>query len=563
MRQFWIAAALLIGCAENPPPQADSNSITLYRTTAVTMDPAQPLATGVAIQADGIAAVGDFDQLSRQFSTAQIDESFSDLIMLPGLIDPHVHMALGAMMYGAEMVPPWDVPMANGVVSGLKNREALLSRIAEIEAKAVNGPLILWGYHDLIQGDVRRADLDAINADRPVMLWHWSGHDFYLNSAAIEFVGATPALAEQFHGVELDEKGELTGRIYEDALLAIFPKLASILMSPEHIMRGWTRYEALLEDAGVTTVAEMGYGIFGREMEDQFMSVFYDETDSYRLYLVPEHRAWQREFGDNALTAMKEAGERDPKILPQVKLFNDAAFYSQTMKLSGPGYVGGQSVGTNGLYVTEPDALPALMAHYWNAGLDIHVHSNGDAAQDSTIAAIRSLEDGTADQRVILEHVALLRPDQIEALTDLPTGVSAASHYVRYMGTAMVKAIGDKAAYLSPMGSTARSDIPTTLHSDAPLAPPYPLLAAQAHLLRDTEDGAISLPQERLSPAQALRAITLDAAWSLGLEDRIGSIEAGKLADFTIVDRNPLDTAPEDWDEIKVLGRIKGGTASR
>ncbi|MGJ8561128.1 MAG: amidohydrolase [Litorimonas sp.] len=562
MKKLLFTALLLAGCNESSQDFGpDMSDVTLYQTTAITAVPSLPSATGVAIRDGRITVVGDFDTLHNQLRGAIIDDRYADQFLLPGLIDPHVHMTLGAMMYGAEMVPPWNVPMADGAVAGLKSREALLARIAEIEATAPDGPLVLWGYHNLIQGNIRRADLDAITEDRPLLLWHWSGHDFYLNSAAIEMVGVTPALAEQFHGVELDADGELTGRIYEDALLAIFEKIAAVIMHPTHIQRGWDRYEALLQDAGVTTVAEMGYGIFGRAIEDSFLAAHHDQTDGYRVYLVPEHRAFLQEFGDATVETISTMAAAREDVLPQVKLFSDAAFYSQTMKLTAPGYVGGQSKGQTGLWVIQPDELPDLMASYWDAGLDIHIHSNGDAAQDSTLTALESQKPGADGQRLIVEHAALLTPKQITRLSKLPAGVSAASHYVRYMGGTMADAIGDKADYLSPMGSTARLGIPTTLHSDAPLAPPYPLLAAQAHMLRDTETGGVSLPNERLTPTQALRAITLDAAWSLGLEAEIGSIAAGKRADFTIVDRNPLNTSAENWDDIRVLGRVKDGVA--
>jgi len=113
--------------------------------------------------------------------------------------------------------------------------------------------------------------------------------------------------------------------------------------------------------------------------------------------------------------------------------------------------------------------------------------------------------------------------------------------------------------YMTPLASSFNAGLPTTMHSDAPLAPPSPLTAASVHMTRSTREGGVSTPSEKLTPEQALRAITLDAAWSLGLEDEIGSIEIGKRADFTVLSQNPLETKPENWPDIKVWGVVLDG----
>ena len=198
-------------------------------------------------------------------------------------------------------------------------------------------------------------------------------------------------------------------------------------------------------------------------------------------------------------------------------------------------------------------------AKYWGAGIDIHIHSNGDAAQDSTLSAAASLAPPKNGQRIILEHLGQMTPAQIERAKDLPIGVSAASHYVNYMGEDYVIAIGEKVENITPLASTMAAGLHTTVHSDAPLAPPVPLQAASVHATRLTRQGTISTPSERLSPEKALRAITLEAAWSLGLEDEIGSIRVGKRADFTVLKENPLDVQPENWGDIKVWGVMLQG----
>ncbi|MBL4618427.1 MAG: amidohydrolase family protein, partial [Robiginitomaculum sp.] len=107
--------------------------------------------------------------------------------------------------------------------------------------------------------------------------------------------------------------------------------------------------------------------------------------------------------------------------------------------------------------------------------------------------------------------------------------------------------------------STIKAGLPTTMHSDAPLAPPSPLTAASAHILRSTREGGVFTPSERITAEQSLRAITIDAAWAIGLENEIGSIEVGKQADFTILGANPLTTKAEDWPSITVWGVVLDG----
>ncbi len=555
--------------ANSPRLSADTNpAVTIYTAKHIlTMDSKRPGSEAIAVSASGkIMALGTLNALMTQYKNAVHNTQFEQKTLIPGLIDPHVHMTLGAMMYGLDFIPPWNMESPDGTVKALSSKTALLGRISLLNrnkpAQSDTDPLFLYGYHNLVQGDLTRQDLDSVTTARPLIIWHFSGHDFYLNSKAIETFKLTPDLADKFHGVDLDAKGALTGRIYEDALLALFPYFARYLMSADHIAKGFNGFERLLKRSGVTTIAELGYGIFGRQIEDSFLAAHYTDDDAYRLYLVPEHRAFHAEFGAGSVQAIQDMvadKSRIAPVLPQVKLFSDAAFYSQTMKLTAPGYIDGQSRGTDGLWVTYPDALPDLMARYWDAGLDIHIHSNGDAAQTSTLNALAAQKPAQAGQRLIIEHAGLLTPEQLDKAGKLGVGLSAASHYVHYMGTSYSKAIGDRVKYITPLASALERGLPVTLHSDAPLAPPQPLRAASVHMTRSTREGGISTPDERLTAMQALRSVTLDAAWSLGLENQIGSLEVGKRADFTVLDRNPITTQAQDWPQIQVWGVVIDG----
>ncbi len=547
---------VLAACAASEP----DGTIIYPAQTVITVNTEQPTAAAIAVRDGDIIGVGALDALQKKFTTAEIDTRYENKVLVPGLIDPHIHMTLGAMMYGLDWVPPWDMPHPNGMIEGIDNKTDLLQRIAEqASRKTDDSPLILYGYHNLVQGDIDRTDLDGISDTRPIIIWHYSGHDFYMNTPALKLFEITPDLHKLYEGVSLDASGELTGRIFEDAVAPLLPKLGPYLLNPAHISKGFNGFETLLAQGGVTTVAEMGYGIFGLGLEDTYLAKHYTEDDPYNLYLVPEHRAFDKAFGDQSAQKMIDMAAADPRVLPQVKLFTDAAFYSQTMKLAAPGYLSGQSAGTDGLWVTEPQDLPDLMARYWDAGLDIHIHSNGDAAQDSTLAAFAQQSEGKPKQRLIIEHGGLVTPAQLQKAAELEIGISAASHYVNFMGTDYRPVIAEKADYITPLASAFAAGLRVTVHSDAPLAPPMPLVAAGQHMTRATREGGVSTPSERLNAEQALRAITLDAAWSLGLEDKIGSIEVGKRADFTVLATNPMNLPGESWGAIPVTGVMLEG----
>ena len=557
-RVTLLACLFLSACSAVDP--APDTTIIYPAKTVVTVDPSNPYAEAVAIDDGLIVGVGSLEVLQRQFPRAELVDQYATAIIVPGLIDPHVHMTLGSMMYGLNWVPPWDMPHPDGFVEGTNTKRDLLKKITSFAAqKTDDSPLILYGYHNLVQGDIDKSDLDEISNTRPIIIWHYSGHDFYMNSPALELFDITAEMHETYEGIALDAEGQLTGRIYEDAVAPLLPKLAPFLLNPAHIEKGFRGFETLLSRGGVTTIAEMGYGIFGRVFENQVLETHYDETDPYTLYLVPEHRAFQQEFGDQSAAKIVEFAANDPRILPQVKLFTDAAFYSQTMKLAAPGYLSGQSKGTDGLWVTEPNDLPALMSQYWELGLDIHIHSNGDAAQNSTLAAFARQDKSQDGQRLIIEHAGLITPDQMTKAAELGIGISAASHYVNFMGDEYRPVIAEKADFITPLASAFAAGLHVTVHSDAPLAPPMPLLAAGRHMTRMTRGGAISTPSERLNAEQALRTVTIDAAWSLGLEDEIGSIEIGKRANFTILALNPMELPGESWGAIPIKGVMLEG----
>lgn len=566
MKTIFVFALILIVWACSPRNRDVSAFTTIIYPAKTILTVSKGQAEAVAVQDGMIVGVGGVAEMQTQFPKAQIDNSFTDQVLVPGLIDPHIHMILGAMMYARPFAPPWDVQTPNGIVKGLADRQAFLKGVAKIESEHKGKkPLVVYGYHNLVHGALDKHDLDAITTERPLIIWHYSGHDFYLNTKALAHLKVDASWAETYIGVPLGEDGLPTGRVYEDALERFFPVIGKLLLGPSDIKKGFNGFEDMLTRSGVTSVAELGYGLFGLKLENTYYKLFYGKDFNTRLYLVPEHRAFARKYQGSQIEEINKlvakTSDKWPRVLPQIKLFTDAAFYSQTMRLQEPGYIAGQSAGHAGVWVTGPDILADTMRPYWQAGFDIRIHSNGDAAQTATLDALAQVraEFPQNKQRLVIEHAGLVRPEHIEQAKTMNVGISAASHYVYYMGESYVEAIGERVKYMTPLASSMRAGLPTTVHSDAPLAPPSPLTAASVHMLRSTRQGGVLTPSERLSPEQALRAITLDAAWAMGLENEIGSIEVGKRADFTVLAQNPLTTKAEEWPEIKIWGVVLDG----
>nr|WP_070958841.1 amidohydrolase [Hyphomonas sp. Mor2] len=561
----------LVGCGQpasetEQTPLAGKDAIIYVADTVITMSNDE-IAGAVAVRDGRILAVGEPEQLESDFPGATVDTSFSQKVIVPGLIDPHIHMGLSSLQYATPLTPPWPMATPDGMVRGLPSREAFFERLREIEADAPAGdPLIVYGFHNLVHGDLVKEDLDAVTSDRPLVIWHYSSHDFYLNSAALDWVGVDPSWHDEFEGVDLDEAGELTGRIYEDAVGELLHTLGPILFAPDRLSRGVDGFSGLLRAGGVTTVADLGYGIFTLPVENANIGFNWKSIDhsGYRLYLVPEHRAFKAAFGEARVDTIlgMAAGEIETPapVLPQVKFFTDAAFYSQTMRVSDPGYLSGQSIGTQGLWVMQPDEIVPTIQPYWDAGLAVRIHSNGDAAQSATLDALAELRPSAPDRAFIFEHAGLFSPQQVARAAELGAGISAASHYVFYLGEAYQSPLGPgRGDWILPLASLSTAGVPVTLHSDAPLAPPLPLRAASVHMTRSTREGTELTPTEKLSAREALESITIDAAYALGLESELGSIAPGKLADFTILDANPLETPGEAWGEIGIWGVVLDG----
>lgn len=211
----------------------------------------------------------------------------------------------------------------------------------------------------------------------------------------------------------------------------------------------------------------------------------------------------------------------------------------------------------------DKDAFERAFQVYWDAGYQIHVHVNGDAGLDRVLNTLESnlLRNPRFDHRTVIVHFAVSAPDQVERIRRLGAIVSANPYYVtalsdRYSETGLGP---ERADEMVRLGDLDKSGISWSLHSDMPMAPGDPLFLMWCAVNRITSSGRVAGTDQKISAEQALRGVTINAAYSHRLEEERGSIESGKLADFTILDENPLNVDPIKIKDIVVWGTIVEG----
>ncbi|MFP6664607.1 MAG: amidohydrolase [Deltaproteobacteria bacterium] len=530
----------------------------------ITMDPSQPSATAVAIRGDRIVSVGDLESLKPWLDAHswELDETYKDSVLLPGLIDPHLHPMMAALILPMEFATPLDWNLPGRTIRGIQGQEAYRARLAELAAAAEPGePLFVWGYLPSAHGPLTRADLDKITSERPLIAWHRSFHEIIVNTKALAFFDIKEADVAELEAADWQD-----GHFFETGLMAVAPKIMPVLAAPARVMGGLAALRQVIHAGGITTIADMAAGGFARDLEFVAIRAAFDnEQTPFRTFLVLDGNSWGRELGNaKALAkaeAMQEANTNRIQTLPNIKLFADGAFFSQLVKLGPPGYIDGHE----GEWLMTPEALEEAARLYWNAGYQIHVHANGDAGIGVTLDVLEKLQEEKPrpDHRFTIEHFGYSTPSQSRRLATLGAQVSANPWYIYALGDNFAReGLGrDRAEVISRLGALRRNGVRVALHSDFTMAPAEPLRLAWAAANRETAAGEVFAAREKLSLDDAMRAITIDAAWILGREDEIGSIVAGKKADFTALDQDPWEVGASGLKDLVVQGTVFEGRA--
>lgn len=553
-----LLTASLLPCAASA-----QHADTIYTGgTIITMNDDAPSAEAIAIKNGKILAVGKEATImtSRGNATRVVD--LTNKTLLPGFVDAHSHFSLvGLQAISANLLPAPDGP----VNSIPQLQQAMREFIATSPIVKEFGVAIGFNYDDSQLAEQRSptaAELDEVSRDIPILVMHQSGHLGVYNSAALAKVGITSATVDPDGGLIRRKPGstEPDGVLEENAhFVSMFKVLPRF--TPEQGLAQVAAAQQIYASNGFTTVQEA-------RADSGILALLSAAAKAGSLYL------------DTIAFPALEMTSDEPSLRgPLMSRTYQNHYRYGGIKLTFDGSPQGKTAWFTQPYYKAPPGQPASYAGYpafkeedaqrwvsmaYKNHWQLLVHANGDAAIDQLIRTVRTAQADmpTKDARTVLIHGQYLRADQVADLETLGIKPSLYPMHTFYWGDWHRQSVAgqERAENISPTGWLLAKKMPFTIHSDAPVTFPNSMRVLDSAVNRTTRTNYVLGPQHRLSPLVALKAMTLWAAYQHFEERGKGSLEAGKLADLVILDKNPLTVAPATLKDIKVLETIKEGT---
>lgn len=555
-----FATAVLLGSSSTALFAAQSGVRVYVGGPIFTMNKKNEIVEALAVKGDTILAVGTrADVLKAAGSDAEIVD-LKGRALIPGMIDGHSHFPNGA--YRELTMVNLNVPPL-GEVTCMADLQRLLKARAD---KTPEGQWIIgYNYNDLAMKEQRhptRADLDAVSTKHPVFVRHVSGHLGVGNSLALEMAGikedSTDPEGGRFRrGADGKLDGVLEGPAAQMPVNKILPPVTD-----EQQMRSIAMDSMTYAAAGVTTANNGG----SPTMDEFFLKGSKNGDLKIRVVIWPNGRNPKliESYGKKRQgTQLDEAGK---VFLGPVKLFADGSPQGYTAWFSKPYYkqLPGKPADFRGFPVFKSrEELFALVQQLHDDGWQITTHTNGDQAiQDMIDAYSAALKaNPRKDHRHILNHCQFCRPDQVDAIAQMGFVPSYFVTHTWFWGDIHRDMVAgpERAAHISPLKAALDKGITFALHNDTPVTPISPLMDVFSAVTRLTSSGKVLGPDQRITVMEALRGVTINGAYMQRLEDKIGSLEKGKLADLVILDKDPTKVAPETLKDIKVDETIVGG----
>jgi hypothetical protein len=477
--------------------------------------------------------------------------------LVPGFIDGHAHFhGFGAQAVSANLLAAPD-----GKCNTIPE---LIQELKDWHAKNGTDKSQGWiygmGYDDAALKENRHPtaeDLDQVSKDIPVMAIHISGHFSAVNTKALEMLGINAKTPDPAGGVIRRKKGskEPNGVLEE---LASIPHMLKVVSPTEPALAD------MYLDAGQKMAASFGYTTCneGRAMTNHEQIAdyakrgkMYIDVNSWVDYMFPQYMRSEW-YGKEYKNHYRIAG---------LKLTLDGSPQGRTAWRTTPYLLppDGQKKGYKGYPAIPKDEdvqkiVDTAFANNWQ----LKAHCNGDAAADQLFRALNkaAAKYGNKDRRNILIHGQLIRMDQLDSLKKYDMVASLFPMHTFYWGDWYKKIIGpEKAMQISPIKSALKKGLRVTSHTDAPVALPNLMMILWTTVNRVSRTGTVMGENERLTPYEALKSITIWGAEQFFEEDKKGTLSVGKLADMVVLDKNPLKVDPMTLKDIKVMETIKEG----
>jgi hypothetical protein len=549
--------ALATGCGASKPELAAD---TIYTGgDIVTVDDAHPSAEAIAVKDGKILAVGGRSSIESAYvgsRTTVVD--LGGKTLLPAFLDPHSHyfssltVANQVNVYAPPAGPGKDIA---GIVAALKQFRD--------ERRIPKGVLIqAYGYDENAMPNgvgLSRDDLDLDFAGNPVMVGHVSMHGAVLNSAAMKRYGISAETKTPPGGVILRKPGsnEPAGLVMETAYLPIFASLPKPNADQE---AEWSRAgQMLYAAAGITTAhegathaAELALmqraAAAGAHVIDVVAYPFFTDFDAV-LEKNPRS-TWGRYVNGLKIGGAKITLDGSPQ--------GKTAYFTTPYLTGGPG----GEANWRGEPGFPEDEVKAFVKKVYDLGLPLNIHANGDAAIDMVLRAheFAAAGDLAKQRHVTVIHSQFVRPDQLDKYAAYSITPSFYTEHTYYFGDTHILNRGrEQADFISPMRAAIDKGLRPTNHTDFVVAPLDQMFVIWTAVNRISRGGAVIGADQRVTPLEALKAITLHAAYQYGEEESKGSLEPGKLANLVILDGNPLKVDPMAIKDIRVVETIKDG----
>jgi len=490
-----------------------------------------------------IVAVGDDDLLDDYPDAERVDGM--DRYVLPGLHDSHGHVSSQGFL---------NVELN---VTGSESLEEAVARIAAYDrANPGSGWIKGRGWNQVlwpIKEFPTAAAIDAVVADRPVWVNRIDGHAGWANSKALELAGIDKDTPDPIGGkIIRDDNGEATGTLVDNATALVSSKIPSV--SKEEIRRAFQAAFKELTSLGLTSVHDAGIGIDEAEV---YMSMADNGEMTMRIYAM----IWEAGANLDAIGKPIVAYGNDRLDIHSVKLMSDGALGSRGAAMIEP-YE--DDIENRGLRMYTQDEVNSKVKKANDMGFQVGIHAIGDFGNRQALDAFQHAQGGVASPlRNRIEHSQVIALDDIPRFAELGVIASMqATHATSDMNMAEDRIGVERLKGAYAWRKLLESGAVIANGSDFPVELANPMHGLYASITRQSRAGLPEggwIPEEGLSREETLHSFTLAAAYAAHQEDRLGSIEAGKWADFIVVDRDYMTIPSSEIDDIQVIQTWVGG----